>query len=993
MRSNLPSFHPMQTLPSLGFAIVSLSLPLWAQTTDDLTLSEYSAVASTPLVLDLGRVAGLDVPSSTWQSESVPADAVTSWPIPGWNIAELDSANSQTDPGSMRAFVSHLAESSAEAGYFSPVFIGLNDGPVIPTPVLLVSFEQPSGATQNSSARSAFARGVLADFPDLEILAEDWAALPGTYKVKVNTRSGYRVLDIAAALATREGVRYAEPDWMITGGSSQIPTDTFFDQEWGLHNTGQSGGTVDMDLNAPEAWDITTGSAGLKVLIIDTGVDQLHPDLTQNPGVDVTTDGPGPGGPINSWDNHGTSVAGCVSASIDNLIGVVGMAPDCPSVSARTFISVDSFGSWTTNISWTVDALVHAEGVGVRVTNNSNAYGFTSFTIEDKYEATRDAGMIHFAAAGNSGVSGVTYPASLPSILSIGALNRLGGLAWFSNFGPDLDFVAPGEEITTTDRSGVDGYVAGEYVVIDGTSFASPYAAGVAALLLSKNPLLNADQIEVLLKSTIKELGPAGFDTTFGWGLLDAAAALEILDSPQAGLLSWGDDIESQVSSTPGGGTFTEVSGGGQHSLARKADGTVVGWGANGFGQVSDVPSTGAFVQVSAGFSHSLALRSDGAVEAWGDDNFGQVSGAPAGLGFIQIAAGDRHSLALHFDGSIVAWGSDANGQLSGTPIGGGFIHVAAGAEHSLALRADGSIVAWGADSCGQVSSAPVGTGFAQLAGGSCHSVALLADGTIVSWGSDSAGQVSTTPIVGVFSQVAASASHSVALRANGSLTSWGSDSSGQVLDTPSGFGFTRVASGNTNHVVALEYVDCNGNGLSDAQDILLGTSNDCDGNGRADECELASTPTVDIDSDGQLDKCVPPPLYADRYEISVAAGGPVQLNVKATQPGELYLVLQGVSGTSPGQVYGGYTIPLNFDAIYLHMLTNANSFVMMNSFGVLGVDPASASGVGTTTYNLPGGLFPQIVGLTAHFAFWTFNPLTGAPTSTSNAVPLVFKP
>jgi len=190
----------------------------------------------------------------------------------------------------------------------------------------------------------------------------------------------------------------------------------------------------------------------------------------------------------------------------------------------------------------------------------------------------------------------------------------------------------------------------------------------------------------------------------------------------QGSSVSWG-----QVSSTPTGADFIQVAGGLAHSLALRADGSIVSWGDDFGGLVSNTPSGTGFTQVAGGYGHSHALHSDGSIQSWGANYYGVVSGTPGGTGFTQVAVGPggTHAHALRTDGSMVSWGGDGAGQVSNTPAGTGFTQVAAGSGHSLALRVDGSIVAWGLNNHGQVSNTPTETGFTQVAGGVHHSLAL----------------------------------------------------------------------------------------------------------------------------------------------------------------------------------------------------------------------------------------------------------------------------
>lgn len=359
---------------------------------------------------------------------------------------------------------------------------------------------------------------------------KSYAAL-GVERADAPFRTGYEVLAVANTLAQDPQLRFCEPDMAFTVKSSLVPNDPQFTSCWGLLNTGQSGGTVGIDMKASQAWDITTGSASIITVILDNGVEQTHPDLHQFPGTDLTSDASTNGGPVNQFDDHGTAVAGCVSATINNALGTVGVAPGTRSASARTFIGInDTQGS--TAISWTVDALNWAVSIGARVTCNSNDYGGSFAAIDAAYTATHGLGIVHFASAGNSALNGLGYPASSPSVNAISAIARTGALAWFSNYNSGLAFSAPGADVNTTDRTGADGYSANDYAVVNGTSFAAPYAAGVAALLLSHVPSLSAAQVEATMQATATDLGTPGFDNIHGYGLVSAFAALSQVVAP-----------------------------------------------------------------------------------------------------------------------------------------------------------------------------------------------------------------------------------------------------------------------------------------------------------------------------------------------------------------------------------------------------------------------------------------------------------------------------
>lgn len=441
---------------------------------------------------------------------------ISPWPIAGWNLVAIPSPSTNED--GVSALVTQITEAHT-VEFVTPVFIGDDGGPIMVTRDILVGF-QPSTTPDR-------AEEILRIASVGAIQARNWEGMTGAYRIRSNASNGFDVLAAANRLAEMPEVHFAEPNMIFTGGGSFFPNDAGFGNCWGLHNTGQFGCCVDQDMDAPAAWDITTGDPSIVVVVIDTGVQQNHPDINQRSGNDFTSDASSTGDPVNQFDNHGTPVAGCVSASINNVIGTVGVAPDCLSASARTFISTNANGNWTSNGSWTVAALTWAESIGARVTNNSNFYGFTSSAIASKYNTTRNNGMVHFASAGNESSSNITYPSSLPTVNAIVALTPSGVPASFSNFGNGIAFGAPGEGVYTTDRTGSDGWVNGDYVFANGTSFASPYAAGVAALMLSVNPTLDAFQIEQRFQTTSVDLGAPGYDTVYGWGFANAEAAVQ----------------------------------------------------------------------------------------------------------------------------------------------------------------------------------------------------------------------------------------------------------------------------------------------------------------------------------------------------------------------------------------------------------------------------------------------------------------------------------
>lgn len=514
---------PTRLSQVLALILLAGVLPVHAQ------VDYYHFKQPRPLKLDTSRLALQRRPSIppgqfNQRVRAMPSAAgePRAMALPDWVV--VDTLPGQRPLEEMKRTVSQAAREKA-AAFVSPVFSTSGGGEIIITSDILVGFREGTSPAAIAEAIRSTTAG--------KVLARNFGGMERVFRLRSPSKDGFQTLEAANRLARRPEVVFSEPDMIFSGRGALMPNDPDFSNSWGLNNTGQTGGTVDMDLDAPEAWDISIGSASTVVVVIDTGVQQDHPDLHQIPGMDFTSDAPGDGGPVYACDRHGTPVAGCITGIINNNTGTVGMAPGCVIASARTFISKTSCdGTWTSSSSWTVNALAWAESIGARVSNNSNYYGFTSSVIEQKYRETRDVGMIHFASAGNDGDSTLGYPASLESVNAVAALDDRGELSSLSNFGSGLAFSAPGVSIFTADRSGSDGYSSGDHVFLSGTSFAAPYAAGVAALVLSERPLLDATGTEEILRLSSVDLGPSGYDTSFGWGFVNAEQALLLAIAP-----------------------------------------------------------------------------------------------------------------------------------------------------------------------------------------------------------------------------------------------------------------------------------------------------------------------------------------------------------------------------------------------------------------------------------------------------------------------------
>jgi subtilisin family serine protease len=329
---------------------------------------------------------------------------------------------------------------------------------------------------------------------------------------RVSLARGASAAAAVAELRTCPGVEGVDFDGPATL-SATIPNDPFFSQLWGLHNTGQNGGTPGADIHATEAWDLHTGDGTLTLAIIDTGI-QPHPDLQLVPGWNTldnnanTSDGNG----------HGTVVAGIAGAHGNNGVGVVGVIWDVNLMPVKC-ISDGGYGTESTIAL----AIVWAADHGAQVANVSLTTYVGSGLLHGTVQYAHDQGVVIVASVGSNQSPGIAYPARFPECLAVGATDSHDQWAYFSVYGPEIDLVAPGVNILST-------YPDGWYTVYSGVSMATSYVSGLAALLRSYSPTLTNTQVEGILRQTADDLGPAGWDDHYGWGRINALHALQHAD-------------------------------------------------------------------------------------------------------------------------------------------------------------------------------------------------------------------------------------------------------------------------------------------------------------------------------------------------------------------------------------------------------------------------------------------------------------------------------
>lgn len=309
-----------------------------------------------------------------------------------------------------------------------------------------------------------------------------------TKRIKVPTHALEKV---KAALAKNPHILFAEENFIAAGAFE--PNDDQYARQWHLPK-----------ISAPAGWDLTTGTDLEPIAVIDSGVDPSHPDLK---GKLV--------GGYNFLDNntdthdvlgHGTAVAGTAAAASNNIIGVAGVAWENPVV---PLVVLDP-NNWATYYD-IAQAITYAVDHGVRVINISIGGSSRSSTLQNAVNYAWNHGAVIFACAHNYATSTPYYPAACDYAVAISATTSADLLASFSNYGNWIDVAAPGTSIRTTNRGG--GY--GSW---NGTSFSSPMAAGLAALMLSVNPDLTNAQLVELITQHADDLGAPGFDPYFGHG-------------------------------------------------------------------------------------------------------------------------------------------------------------------------------------------------------------------------------------------------------------------------------------------------------------------------------------------------------------------------------------------------------------------------------------------------------------------------------------------
>ncbi len=413
---------------------------------------------------------------------------------------------------------------------------------------ILVKFRaaapKPTAGTLQNLARRYGVHAVEPLFSRRSGLSKPVAPFGRIYRLRIDPGANPR--EAAAAYAAHPGVVYAQPNHLFR--PHQAPNDPQYGSQTGLSI-----------IRWQNLWEgLGPKRQEVVLAIIDSGVDHTHEDLADNiwinsveaggrPGVD--DDGNGYIDDIRGWDfsdapdlpgrgdyltpdndpadesGHGTHVAGIAGGVANNSVGIAGVAPDTRLMALRAGVTLQSGDTFLEEDDLAA-AILYAVDNGAHIANLSWGAPERAFLIEDAVRYAADSGLILVASSGNSGASGVAYPAAADETIAVSATDRSDRIAGFSSRGVPLDLAAPGANILSTQPGNA-------YSRRSGTSFSAPFVSGLAALLLSRRPGLTPEQVRSGLTGATADLGTPGWDDDFGAGRIDAAALLSILAQPQ----------------------------------------------------------------------------------------------------------------------------------------------------------------------------------------------------------------------------------------------------------------------------------------------------------------------------------------------------------------------------------------------------------------------------------------------------------------------------
>ena len=322
--------------------------------------------------------------------------------------------------------------------------------------------------------------------------------------------NGARVSAMSSAESSSD-IRSSQPNHIFTTQDYVIPNDDNFSRQWAASA-----------IKLPQAWRQTTGSDRVRVAVLDTGIDYNHPELADFIDKDSSYNFIDNNSDAMDYNNHGTHVAGIISAKGDNGNGTAGVMWESELMAVKVLGDDGNGSEWSLaqGILYAAGLLDNQPRQTADIINLSLGMSDPNHvpkTLERAIERAAAEGIIIVAASGNNGSRGVIYPAAFPDVIAVGALEENGSdmpeVTSYSNYGPEIDVTAPGSLIYSTLADDKFGYMSG-------TSMATPHVSGLAGLMLSEG--IRARDVRSLLQDTAIKLGNDDFSESYGYGMINS---------------------------------------------------------------------------------------------------------------------------------------------------------------------------------------------------------------------------------------------------------------------------------------------------------------------------------------------------------------------------------------------------------------------------------------------------------------------------------------